>query len=57
MNVGIKEEIHDTVEHIEGAGEAIVCPVCSRPLIIRNGEAICESGMCRHRVVEGCCGD
>lgn len=33
------------------------CPVCSRPVIIRHGHAICNSGMCRERVIEGCCGE
>jgi hypothetical protein len=34
-----------------------VCPVCSRPVIVRNGHAICVSAMCRERVIEGCCGE
>jgi hypothetical protein len=45
------------VEHVEGPGEAAVCPVCSRPLRMRNGHAECVSGLCRGRLVEGCCGD
>jgi hypothetical protein len=41
--------------HWEGQGESIVCPVCSRPLVMEHGEAVCRSGMCHFRVVEDCC--
>jgi len=34
-----------------------VCPVCSKAIIIRHGHAVCESGMCRGRILEGCCGE
>jgi hypothetical protein len=34
-----------------------VCPVCSRPIVIRHGHAMCVSGMCRGRILEGCCGE
>ncbi len=32
-----------------------VCPVCSRPIIVRDGHAMCVSGLCRGRIIEDCC--
>ncbi len=34
-----------------------VCPVCCRPIKIVHGHAICDSGLCRGRILEGCCGE
>lgn len=34
-----------------------VCPVCSKPILIRHGHAICDSEICRERMIEGCCGE
>ncbi len=32
-----------------------VCPVCSRPILVRHGHSVCTSGMCRNRPIEDCC--
>jgi hypothetical protein len=34
-----------------------VCPVCSRPISMEHGHAVCRSGLCRYRIIEGCCQD
>ena len=32
------------------------CPLCGEQLAQRNAELVCESVVCRGRIVEGCCG-
>lgn len=34
-----------------------VCPICSRPIKMLQGHAVCDSGICRGRIIEGCCQD
>lgn len=53
----ILEAAHSVVTQPARSAVLDCCPVCSRPIVIRHGHAICNSGMCRERMIEGCCGE
>ena len=48
---------HEVATRLPREAVMDVCPVCSRPIIIQHGHAMCVSGMCRGRILEGCCGE
>ena len=47
----------DNVTQLPRQAVLDVCPVCSRPIEMIQGHAVCRSAICKMRIVEGCCQD